>query len=88
MGVTNTGSASDALFDETAHTAGVGIVQHIDSAAMELYLSYRPYWANDITDVQVDTATGGALDVPSDLDMSRNLWMVAAVALFRPPVTA
>ncbi|MGD9783306.1 MAG: porin [Hyphomicrobiaceae bacterium] len=54
VGVTNTilGPAADALFNETAQTWGLGIVQHIDAAAMELYLAYRHYWANDITDVQ------------------------------------
>ncbi len=40
-----------SLFNETAETIGVGVVQHIDAAAMELYVSYRHYWADDITDL-------------------------------------
>ncbi len=42
---------SNNLFNETAETLGVGLVQHVDAAAMELYLSYRHYWANDVTDM-------------------------------------
>ncbi|MCA9242054.1 MAG: porin [Planctomycetales bacterium] len=38
------------LFNEEAETYGVGIVQHIDAAAMELYLSYRHYTADNISD--------------------------------------
>lgn len=39
------------VFDETANMWGIGVVQHIDAAAMELYLSYRHYWADDVLDV-------------------------------------
>jgi hypothetical protein len=37
--------------EESASMWGAGIVQHIDSAALEIYLAYRHYWADDVTDV-------------------------------------
>lgn len=57
-----------ALFNEEAETFGFGIVQHVDAAAMELYLAYRHYKADDITDVNTfqdhdlryDMVMGGA----------------------------
>lgn len=42
---------TSALFNEEAELYGFGIVQHVDSAAMEFYLAYRHYTADDITDV-------------------------------------
>ncbi len=61
------------LYDESVHAVGFGVVQHIDAAAMELYLAYRHYQADDITDlltafgagipdkdIQMDMVMGGA----------------------------
>lgn len=61
------GAAFD-VFDETPKMWGLGVVQHVDAAAMELYLSYRHYWANDVTslldgldhDVKFDAVMSGA----------------------------
>jgi hypothetical protein len=50
---------------------GAGVVQHIDAAALELYLAYRHYWADDVTDtnlfplttehsIKMDMVMGGA----------------------------
>lgn len=36
--------------EEEASAVGFGVVQHIDAAAMEVYLGYRHYWADDLTD--------------------------------------
>lgn len=55
-------------FLERSHVVGVGIVQHVDSAAMELYAAYRRYWADDVTDywterdsdIQMDAVMTGA----------------------------
>lgn len=43
-------AAVDARYNEEAEAFGFGIVQHVDAAAMELYLAYRHYRADDITD--------------------------------------
>lgn len=58
----------DALFDEEAEAFGFGVVQHVDAAAMEMYLAYRRYQADDITDfvtlvdhdLEYDMIMGGA----------------------------
>lgn len=50
-------AAIDPLFDEKAQMFGIGVVQHIDAAAMELYLAYRHYTADDITDFTLTPAT-------------------------------
>lgn len=61
----------NSRFDESAHAFGFGIVQHVDAAAMELYLSYKRYAADDITDFTL-TPVGGALadhDIQMDIVM-------------------
>lgn len=40
---------ANALFNEKAEAFGLGVVQHVDAAAMELYLSYRHYTADDVS---------------------------------------
>jgi len=45
----NTGQP-DSVFNEESEVFGVGIVQHIDAAAMEIYAAYRHYKADDVTD--------------------------------------
>jgi len=52
----NSPGFSNSNMSEEANTLGVGIVQHVDAAAMELYLAYRRYWADDITDIGVGAA--------------------------------
>lgn len=63
------GAALNNRLNEEAETYGVGVVQHIDNAAMELYLAYRHYRADDVTDIglgftdhniRFDTVMGGA----------------------------
>jgi len=56
----------DSVFDEESHVYGFGIVQHIDAAAMELYIAYRHYEANDITDFW----TGEDFDIEMDAVMT------------------
>lgn len=51
---------------EDASTIGFGIVQHIDAAAMEVYVGYRHYWADNITDPD----TGVDNDIKFDAVMS------------------
>jgi hypothetical protein len=57
--------------EEAASMWGAGIVQHLDAAAMEVYVAYRHYWADDLTDVsffpdvtdhsiEMDTVMSGA----------------------------
>jgi hypothetical protein len=59
------GGLPSAILDSTAEVWGIGIVQHVDAAAMELYLSYRNYSA----DVTLLPILGG-LDIPiSDMDV-------------------
>lgn len=62
-------SAENSMLNEEAETIGFGVVQHIDNAAMELYIAYRHYWADDITDIglgftdheiEFDAVMGGA----------------------------
>lgn len=64
-------AAINDRYNEEAETFGVGIVQHIDAAAMELYLAYRRYQADDITDFAI--APGGLLlgdhDIQYDMVM-------------------
>lgn len=62
-------AAVDPLFDEEAEAFGFGIVQHIDAAAMELYLSYRHYRADDITDFSFTPATVVLRDHDIRMDM-------------------
>jgi hypothetical protein len=50
------------ISDSTATVWGLGVVQHIDTAAMELFLSFRRYSA-DITGC--DTSGGGACPGPT-----------------------
>lgn len=50
VGLTFGNAAVDARYNEEAEAYGFGIVQHVDAAAMELYLAYRHYTADDITD--------------------------------------
>ncbi|MFN3868189.1 MAG: porin [Hyphomicrobiaceae bacterium] len=59
--------AIDARLNEEAQAFGVGVVQHVDAAAMEVYLAYRHYWANDITDVLPFVGGGGVLGGDSDI---------------------
>jgi len=48
--VWDVGSDVAPIFEESASMWGTGIVQHVDAAALELYVAYRRYWANDVTD--------------------------------------
>jgi hypothetical protein len=59
------------LLEESASMWGAGVVQHVDAAALELYLAYRHYWADDVTDtnlfplttehsIKMDMVMGGA----------------------------
>jgi predicted porin len=41
----------DARCNQDASVWGIGIVQHVDAAAMELYLAYRHYWADDLISI-------------------------------------
>ena len=68
-------TALDPLMNEEASMFGFGIVQHVDAAAMELYLSYRHYTANDITDVQ-SLLVGG--NVVTDHDIRYDVIMTGA----------
>lgn len=61
--------AVDDRFDETASVYGFGIVQHVDAAAMELFLSYRHYTADDITDFSLTPATVTLRDHDIRMDM-------------------
>ncbi|MCH9809437.1 MAG: hypothetical protein K0U74_17065 [Alphaproteobacteria bacterium] len=63
-------SVFNERFDEEAYAFGFGVVQHVDAAAMELYLAYKHYGANDITDFS--SLGGGALtdhDIQMDIVM-------------------
>lgn len=68
-------AAINNRLNEEAETYGFGVVQHIDAAAMELYMSYRHYKADDVTscdqvagcavltgdhDIEYDMVMGGA----------------------------
>lgn len=57
------------VFKEEAHAFGFGVVQHIDAAAMELYLAYRHYAADDITGFSVTTLPVVDNDVRMDMVM-------------------
>jgi hypothetical protein len=54
--------------EESASMWGAGVVQHFDAAAMAVYLAYRHYWADDVTDsisltdhpVELEMVMGGA----------------------------
>jgi hypothetical protein len=48
-----TGSAADSISSSEARVWGIGIVQNIDAAAMEVFLAFRQYQAN------FDTPAGG-----------------------------
>lgn len=61
--------AVDDRFDETASVYGFGVVQQIDAAAMELFLSYRHYTADDITDFSLTPATVTLRDHDIRMDM-------------------
>lgn len=50
-------------FLERSHVFGVGVVQHIDAAAMEIYAAYRHYWADDVTDYFSETDVDIQMDV-------------------------
>ncbi|MBL8564858.1 MAG: porin [Hyphomicrobiaceae bacterium] len=85
VGITGTGltvdingtpTALDPLLSEKANTLGFGVVQHIDAAAMEVYLAYRHYWANDITDVQ--GLLGANTSAVSDHDIKYDVIMTGA----------
>lgn len=60
----------DARCNEEASAWGVGVVQHIDAAAMEIYAAYRHYWANDITDTVSQRNTLTDHDIEFDAVMS------------------
>jgi hypothetical protein len=63
--VVPTGGLPNFLLESRADVLGFGIVQHIDAAAMELYLSYRNYSA----EVTLLPILGG-LDIPiADMDV-------------------
>jgi hypothetical protein len=67
------------LFSEEAHAVGFGVVQHVDAAAMELYVAYRHYWANDITDIGVIAVqAGGGIPDVSDHDIRYDIVMTGA----------
>ncbi len=82
VGVTVTDPQDPSFFlnnrlNETAEAFGFGVVQHIDSAAMELYVAYRRYQANDITDIfQVQNL--GPVDGASDHDIRYDMIMTGA----------
>jgi hypothetical protein len=57
------------LQNEEASAWGVGVVQHIDAAAMEVYLAYRHYWADDLTDIR-DLVLNDNYEVDFDAVMS------------------
>ncbi len=63
------GSTLDPRFNEEAQMFGVGVVQHIDAAAMELYLAYRHYSADDITDFTLTPGTVTLNDHDIRMDM-------------------
>lgn len=67
-------AAVDARLNEEAETYGFGIVQHVDAAAMEFYLAYRHYKADDITDFNVMPAAV----VLQDHDLSYDMIMSGA----------
>ena len=62
--------AFNAAFNEKAEAFGVGIVQHIDAAAMELYLAYRHYQADDISDFGLVIAPVVDHDIRYDIVMT------------------
>lgn len=62
-------AAVDARYDETAEMFGFGIVQQVDNAAMEVYLAYRHYWADDITDFNLMPSTAALTDHDIEMDM-------------------
>ncbi|MEO1545070.1 MAG: hypothetical protein AAFR75_13790, partial [Pseudomonadota bacterium] len=55
-------------FLEQSHMVGFGVVQHIDSAAMEIYAAYRHYWADDLTDFFLLDANGLETDFDVEMD--------------------
>ncbi len=63
------GSPLDPRFDEEAESYGFGIVQHVDAAAMELYLAYRHYTADDITDFAIAPGAVTLTDHDIRMDM-------------------
>ena len=54
--------AGDSIFNSEVAFYGIGIVQHIDAAAMEVFLSYRKYSAS------FDSLAGAPLGVGGDMD--------------------
>ncbi|MEO1205423.1 MAG: hypothetical protein AAFV45_03755 [Pseudomonadota bacterium] len=59
---------------EQSHMIGFGVVQHIDSAAMEVYAAYRHYWADDVTDLAFQIRNGQ----PGDYDIQMDTVMTGA----------
>ena len=57
----------DSLFNTSVDMWGLGVVQHIDAAAMEVYLAYRQFEAS------ADSLAGGPWGVGGDLDTLRVL---------------
>ncbi|MDX2289575.1 MAG: porin [Hyphomicrobiaceae bacterium] len=57
------GGEQDEIDRDTFHFWGLGVVQQIDAAAMEVFLSYRSYEIDNGTgndDIEFDTVVGGA----------------------------
>jgi hypothetical protein len=54
--------SGDSVFNSEVSLWGVGVVQHIDAAAMELYLSYRQYSAS------FDSLAGGPFGTAGNMD--------------------
>lgn len=52
----------DSIFNTEAWFWGIGVVQHIDAAAMELFLSYRNYAAD------FDSLAGAPFDEGGDIN--------------------
>lgn len=76
VGLTFGNAAVDARFNEEAEAFGVGIVQHVDAAAMEFYLAYRRYQADDITDFNV--MPGPVVNALQDHDLQYDMVMSGA----------
>jgi hypothetical protein len=55
--------------DEAGSMWGAGVVQHVDAAALEIYLAYRHYWADDITDARPPLPTLAPTDHSIEMDM-------------------
>jgi hypothetical protein len=55
-------AGGDSLLSTSVNMWGLGVVQHIDAAAMELYLAYRQFEASADSFAGAPWGTGGDLD--------------------------